>query len=350
MRWIVLFGTVSSRGEIGELHRSRRARRGRRARSASHARPSTPNGCGCRLSLPRPRDVSRATVLTGPKNRAGFRDLCRGCRPRSRTSALTSRGLRGIKPMFNGTTIHRQDDARDARQLNFRSRSTSKAGASQDSTVQGRSCMNRDNMRRLDEYRFAPRRTARERPDRRAGRRRHGPPGVHQAGDGARPLGRRDRLGARRLRHAARVRRPGRPPRRAAASASASSRPRLGALDPHTYQDQGGLTTGGIAGRVPHPGDADADARAGAGAQLEAERERLGVDVQAAPERQVPERAELRRRRRRRDLQPPLSTRTSGSQALSALQGRALARRHQEDRQPHGRVHISTRRPRTSPT
>ena len=92
--------------------------------------------------------------------------------------------------------------------------------------------MNRDNMRRLDEYRFSQAgplendlidELAEGGMDRQEFIKRR---------DGARPVGRRHRLGARRLRHAARVRRADRPRRRAAGSALGIIPPPIGSSIP----------------------------------------------------------------------------------------------------------------------
>ena len=142
--------------------------------------------------------------------------------------------------------------------------------------------MDREEMRRLDEYRFSQAGPLENDLVDELGRGRHGPPGIHSPRNGAGPVGGRDRVGARRLRHAARVRRSDRPRRR-------GGRLRVGIIPPPA---RGSIPTPtriraasrpAASRRVPHPGDADADAPAGAGAQLEAERERIGVDVQAAP-------------------------------------------------------------------
>ena len=255
---------------------------------------------------------------------------------------MTSQGLRGIKPMFNGTTIHRQDDGCAYRQAQL------PVAVDVDSRCESGFHGAREELhepRQHEAARRVPlraRRTARERPDRRAGRRGHGPPGVHQAGNGAGPLGRCHRLGARRLRHAARVRRSdgregGRPaPRRHHPAPGGQPRsphlPRSGWSDDRRHR-----------GRVPDPGDADPDPRPGAGAQLEAERKCLRVDVQAAPERQVPERAERSSADDVVATYDRLCRPRVGSKALSALKGVLSPGGDQEDRQPHDRV--PSRRP-----
>ena len=87
----------------------------------------------------------------------------------------------------------------------------------------------------------------------------------------------------------------------APAAAKAGGRLRLGIvpppakeIEPHTFQDQGAARDRRRRRRVPDPGHAEPDAQARARAQLEAERDGERVDVQAATERQVPERPGIR--------------------------------------------------------
>ena len=97
--------------------------------------------------------------------------------------------------------------------------------------------------------------------------------------------------------------------------------PPAGELEPHTYIDTGGLETGGITGEFLTRATQTPRAPARAGAELEAERRRDGVDVQAPPERQVPERRSVDAPTTSSRRSTGWSTRTSGSQALSAFKG-----------------------------
>ena len=131
---------------------------------------------------------------------------------------------------------------------------------------------------------------------------------------------------------AAAPRRPPRPhPQRRrrprAARSSWRSRPRPGAINPLTVADAGGLCmlaqTGEFLDLRQQPGAA---ARADAGDQLEAERRRHGVDVQAAPGRQVPQRPADDGRRRR--LHVPAAVRPQERlQRAVDVRRRAQARR-----------------------
>ena len=118
-------------------------------------------------------------------------------------------------------------------------------------------------------------RADREHDDRRVAGRRVRPPRADPAGEHVRRLGagRRRRCwqrpaSPRRRSPRARARR-----RAAAGCGWRSSRRRPAAIEPHTFEDQGGLETGGICGEFLTRIDASTDARSRARGQLEAERD-----------------------------------------------------------------------------
>ena len=180
-------------------------------------------------------------------------------------------------------------------------------------------------MRRLDEYRFSQAGPLENDLVDELAEGGDGPPGVHPAGDGAGAVGRRDRLGARRLRHAARV-------RRTDGRAKAGGRLRVGIIPPPRRSSsptptptRAASTTGGIAGEFLTRATQTLTLKPELALSWKPNANATRVDVQAAARRQVPERAELQRRRRRRDLQAARRPERRLAGALR-VQGRALAR------------------------
>ena len=172
--------------------------------------------------------------------------------------------------------------------------------------------MDREARRKLEAYRQQRGRAVREHADRRVPHRRVRPPRADPAREHPRHVGAGGRRRAGRGRRARARVRGAAPARRRAArgSASRSSRRRRRRSSRTTLLDQGGLETGGICGefltRVVDSKTLAARARD----QLEAEQGGVDLDVQAAPERQVPDRPDDDRRRRRRDLEAPRLART----------------------------------------
>ena len=199
--------------------------------------------------------------------------------------------------------------------------------------------MNRDHMRRLDEYRLA-----------------HAGPLendlIDELADGgmdrqefikrATVLGLSvgvDRVGARGVRHAARVRRARCPRRRAAASASASRRRPRRRSSRTRSQDQGGLETGGISGEFLTRATQSLTLKPELALELEAERDRERVDVQAPPERQVRRTAQAFSADDVVTTFKRLDRPELGLAGALGVQGRPLAGRHHEGRRLHGAVH-----------
>ena len=123
-----------------------------------------------------------------------------------------------------------------------------------------------------------------------------------------------------------------------------------GTLEPWTYQETAALQLGGISGefliRATQNADARAGARASAGSRTRPQRCGRTSSARASSSRTAEPSTPTTSSRPMTRLSDP----TPDRRPLSALQRRALARRHQEDRRPHGRVHVSTRRTRTSRT